>query len=150
MPDPITYDPNQTVPVSAAMLAEDLRLRSLTVTDDGGSTVNPDDFAAQIISGFLDDARKEAKPAAALPVWADLSDLDKGAALLFLSKRENEGTEYAIENYAARYFDNPALTGLGEREASEHAISMEADADTLLAGDYERLYDLALDADRKR
>jgi hypothetical protein len=85
-----------------------------------------------------------------LPAWADLSELDKGAALLFLSKRENEGTEYAIENYPARYFDHPALTALDDRDASEHAISVQDDADALLAGDCERLYDLALDADRKR
>lgn len=89
----------------------------------------------------------------ALPTWAELTDLDKGAALLHLHKREWEGADYAVENYPARYFDHPALTGLDERAACRHAVSVEADADRAgaLSGDeYERLYDLALDADRAR
>jgi hypothetical protein len=147
MPDPITYDPDLTVPVSAAMLAGDLRLRCLTVTDDGGSTVNPDDFAAQIIGGFLDDANRAT---AALPKWEDMSDLDKGAALLHLAKVENEGREYAIENYSAKYFEHPALTALDGKAASEHAVTVEDASVREPFEEWERLYDLALDADRKR
>jgi hypothetical protein len=150
MPDPITHDPNQTVPVSAAMLAEDIRQRSLTVTDDGGSTVDPDDFAAQIIGGFIDDARAAAKPAVPLPTWDQMSDLDKGAALLHLAKVENEGREYAIENYAAKYFEHPALTALNDRDASEHAATVEDASVREPFEEWERLYGLALDADRKR
>ena len=47
-----------------------------------------------------------------LPTWAQMSDLDKGAALLHLHKREWEGADYAEENYPARYFEHPALTSL--------------------------------------
>jgi hypothetical protein len=88
-----------------------------------------------------------------LPTWAQMTDLDKGAALLHLHKRDWEGEEYAIDNYPARYFDHPALTALKPREACRHAVSVEPDADdagALKMPEYERLYDLALDADDKR
>jgi len=93
------------------------------------------------------------EPTAALPTWAEMSDLDKGAALMHLHKREWEGDEYAEENYPAEYFDHPALTALSERAACRHAVSVEEAADNAGAtgGDeYERLYSLALDADRAR
>jgi hypothetical protein len=92
-------------------------------------------------------------PETSLPAWADLTDLDKGAALLHLHKREWEGDEYAIENYPARYFDHPALTALTPAQACRHAVSVEAaadDADATRGAEYERLYDLALDAGDKR
>jgi hypothetical protein len=88
-----------------------------------------------------------------LPTWAEMTDLDKGAALLHLHKREWEGADYAIENYPAEYFDHPALVALSPLQACRHAASVEDDADDagMLGGDeYRRLYDLALDADRKR
>lgn len=88
-----------------------------------------------------------------LPKWADMSDLDKGAALLHLHKRDWEGPEYAVENYPARYFEDPRLTALSPREACRHAVSVEDDAEwagALRGAEYERLYDVALDADRKR
>lgn len=91
--------------------------------------------------------------APALPTWAEMSDLDKGAALLHLHKREWEGSDYAIENYPAEYFEHPALTALSERDACRHAVSVENDADlagALGGGEYERLYELALAADRAR
>ena len=89
----------------------------------------------------------------ALPKWADMSDLDKGAALLHLHKRDWEGPEYAVENYPARYFEDPALTALSPREACRHAVSVEDDAEragALHGAGYERLYGLALDADHAR
>jgi hypothetical protein len=85
-----------------------------------------------------------------LPQWDDLSDLDRGAALLHIHKRDYEGREYAIENYPARYFDHPALTALDAIDASDHAATLETTALDLEPGEYERLYDLALAADRKR
>lgn len=88
---------------------------------------------------------------ASLPTWAELTDLDKGAALLHLHKREWEGEEYAESDYPARYFDHPALVALSPQAACRHAVSVEHDADDATRGaEYERLYDLALDADRKR
>jgi hypothetical protein len=88
-----------------------------------------------------------------LPTWNEMTDLDKGAALLHLHKRDWEGADYAEENYPARYFDHPALVALSERDACRHAVSVEmdaSDAGALRGEEYERLYDLALDADRAR
>lgn len=84
------------------------------------------------------------------PAWTELTDLDKGAALLHLHKREWDGAEYAVENYPARYFDHPALTVLSPVEASRHAASLRPGADALTAEEHERLYNLALDADDAR
>ena len=100
-----------------------------------------------------DNERNETVTDTELPTWAQMTDLDKGAALLHLHKREWEGVEYAIENYPARYFDHPALVALTPLQACRHAASVEDDADGAgaLGGDeYGRLYDLALDADQKR
>lgn len=85
-----------------------------------------------------------------LPAWDEMTDLDKGAALLHLHKREWEGAEYAESDYPCRYFDDPALLALAPLEACRHAVSVEADADALSDSENERLYDAALDADRAR
>lgn len=85
-----------------------------------------------------------------LPAWSEMTDLDKGAALLHLRKRRIEGPAYAVEEYPARYFDHAALTGLGEREACRHAVSVAADTPGLDTDEYRRLYDLALDTDNAR
>lgn len=85
-----------------------------------------------------------------LPTWAQMTDLDKGAALLHLHKREWEGADYAIENYPAEYFDHTVLAALSPGQACDHAASVESDAVALSADENERLYDLALDADDKR
>ena len=88
---------------------------------------------------------------ATLPTWAQMSDLDKGTALLHLNKCASEGSNYAAENYPARYFDHPALTALTPEEACQHALSLEDDADQAWRdGEAMRLYDLALDADHAR
>lgn len=83
-----------------------------------------------------------------LPSWDDLSDLDKGAALLHLHKREWEGGDYAEEHYPARFFDHPALTVMWPREASRFAASLEENAEDLSPDEHKRLYDLALNAER--
>ncbi|GGM27990.1 hypothetical protein GCM10011608_11040 [Micromonospora sonchi] len=56
-----------------------------------------------------------------LPGWADMSDLDKGAALLHDRARESEGDDYAAEHYPARYLRDPRLVALGPVEATAHA-----------------------------
>jgi hypothetical protein len=89
-------------------------------------------------------------PGTPLPNWAEMSDLDKGAALLFLHKIDWEGIEYAMSDYPARYFDHPALVALSPRGACAHAVSVEDDATSVSDGENERLYDLALEADRAR
>ena len=91
--------------------------------------------------------------AKSLPAWDEMSDLDKGAALLHLHKREWEGAEYAESDYPCRYFDDPDLVALSPLQACRHAVSVEDDAEragALKAPEYERLYDLALAADRAR
>ncbi len=88
-----------------------------------------------------------------LPTWAEMSDRDKGAALLHLHKRDWEGEEYAASEYPARYFDHPVLTALSPLAACRHAVSVESDAETagaLRGEEYQRLYDLALAADEAR
>jgi hypothetical protein len=79
-----------------------------------------------------------------LPTWDELSDLDKGAALLHIHKRDYEGISYAVENYPARYLDDPRLTALSSREASRHAAQFCDQAEALDTAEYERLYDAAL------
>lgn len=87
---------------------------------------------------------------ATLPAWVDLSDVDKGAVLLHLRKREWEGAQYAIEEYPARFFDHPALTGLEPREACAFAVSMRSFTRPLSNEERARLYDLALDEPDRR
>jgi hypothetical protein len=87
---------------------------------------------------------------APLPRWDGMSDLDKGAALMHLHKREYEGAEYAVEKYPARYFEHPGLAALDWRRASEHAASLIDDAEALAPEEHERLYNAALDADDTR
>lgn len=92
--------------------------------------------------------------ASRLPGWDDLTDLDKGAALMHVWKRHREGGPYATEHYPARYFDHSELVQLDERTASRHAACVagrwvEA-VERLGGGEVQRLYDLALDADRQR
>jgi hypothetical protein len=85
-----------------------------------------------------------------LPTWQNMSDLDKGAALLHLHKRGREGVGYAVEHYPARYLEDPALTVLDPVSASRHAASMADDADKLTPVEYGRLYDVALDEETRR
>lgn len=85
-----------------------------------------------------------------LPGWAEMSDLDKGAVLLHLHKRDYEGDRYAVENYPARYFDDPRLTALDSKDASAHAAQFEDQAETLSPDEYERLYDAALNEPERR
>lgn len=87
----------------------------------------------------------------ALPAWAEMSDLDKGAALLHLHKRDYEGVSYAVENYPCRYLDDPRLTALDAKAASRHAAQFGGEAEALTGEEYERLYDAALaEPDRRR
>ncbi len=83
-----------------------------------------------------------------LPTWDEMTDLDKGAALMHLHKREYEGGDYAVENYPAEYHDHPALVALSPWYASGHAAGLEDEAERLDSTEDERLYELALWADR--
>lgn len=89
-----------------------------------------------------------------VPTWEQMSDLDKGAALLHMHKVEREGREYAEAEYPCRYLDNPQLVALDGLAASWHAqrvtVTNTAIFERIGDDEYFRLYDLALDADRAR
>ncbi|GGM27995.1 hypothetical protein GCM10011608_11060 [Micromonospora sonchi] len=93
--------------------------------------------------------------AAGLPSWDHLTDLDRGAALMFVWKVRQEGEyAYARDNYPARYRDHPLLAALDAREACRHASAVAgswAEAiDRLGEAEVERLYDLALNYEREQ
>jgi hypothetical protein len=92
--------------------------------------------------------REHAAMMANLPGWDAMSDLDKGAVLLHLHKRDSEGDDYAVENYPAKFLDDPRLTGLDREDACAHAARFEDIAEELDGDEYGRLYDLALDYER--
>lgn len=89
-----------------------------------------------------------------LPIWDEMSDLDKGAALLHAAKAENEGDDYAREEYPVEYFDHPALLALDTAAACVHALKVTGGAedvfDQLGVVEWDRLYELALAADVER
>lgn len=86
--------------------------------------------------------------ATGLPTWDDMTDADRGAALMFAWKVQWERNyAYARENYPARYIDHPLLTALTESEACRHASAVAGTWDEakgrLGADAVQRLYDLA-------
>jgi hypothetical protein len=102
------------------------------------------------------EQREHADMMAALPGWDDMSDLDKGAALPHMHKRVNEGDDYAIENYPAKFIEDPRLTGLSRDDACAHVARLfpyEDDYDDLReenGDEAKRLYDLALNHEQGR
>jgi hypothetical protein len=84
-----------------------------------------------------------------LPTWDEMSDLDKGAALMHAWKRYREGTSYAVAHYPVRYFDHPALLALDDKAACDHAAKVSKGWQAWEDNEFDRLYDLALYADRK-
>lgn len=86
-----------------------------------------------------------------LPTWDEMSDLDKGAALLHCHKRRVEGNAYAIAEYPANYLEHPDLVALDDETASRHAAAVgSGKRRTLPVEEYRRLYDGALDEERRR
>jgi hypothetical protein len=85
-----------------------------------------------------------------LPTWDEMSDLDQGAALMHLHKRDYEGISYAVENYPARYLDDERLVTLDGRAASRHAAQFRELTGELDSDEYERLYTLALNEPDRR
>lgn len=92
-----------------------------------------------------------AKPwhlAVGLPAWDDMSDLDKGAALMFVWKAHWERDyAYAREHYPVRFVDDPRLVRLGPVEACRHASLVTGGhtraLDRLGVDEHQRLYSLA-------
>jgi len=100
-----------------------------------------------------------------LPTWDEMSDLDKGCALLFTWKVSRERSYiYARDNYPASYREHPLLVALDRKVACRHATAVAYDgrdryhpwfvrADDAVTErigrtEYDRLYQLALVADR--
>lgn len=81
--------------------------------------------------------------------WDELSDLDKGAILLFLIACETDGTSYAREHYPVKFLEHPELTELSTNEANDFALRFEDELEFGVPGDddqgteYQRLYNLA-------
>lgn len=77
-----------------------------------------------------------------------MSDLDKGAALLHMWKRQREGGGYAVQNYPCQYIEHPSLAALSRAEACRHAVSMcgsHREIEHKLGDvEHDRLYNLAL------
>lgn len=96
-----------------------------------------------------------------LPAWGELSDVDKGCALQYAAKRDNEGRDYATEEYPARFLDHPVLTALKPGDAcafvDRFGFELWADGwhgtgDNIVVSneDDDRLCKLARDAERAR
>lgn len=85
-----------------------------------------------------------------LPAWDQMSDLDKGAALMHAWKRSWEGPSYATEHYPTRYLDNPTLVALSEAEACKHTVRVTKGWKDWDIDEVSRLYDLALDEGQRR
>ncbi len=93
----------------------------------------------------------------ALPTWEQMSDLDKGAALLHVWKRDKDGASYAVREYPVRYLSDPALVDLSAsdrpaacRHAARVAGTWDGAHDRLGSDEVFRLYELALAEDERR
>lgn len=59
-----------------------------------------------------------------LPKWADLTDADKGAALLHDYYRGVHGGKEAVDSFPVRYADHTALLALDGDDACGHAADV--------------------------
>lgn len=96
----------------------------------------------------------EAENAVPFPTWEQMTDLDKAVALMHVWKRENDGAEYAIDNYPADYVDHPALVALRDEDACDHAKTVVGSIDEVFirvgADEYERLLNIDVDTEVTR
>ena len=83
-----------------------------------------------------------------LPEWDELSDLDKGAVLLFLSKVDYEGESYARENYPCEFLDDSDLMAMTSSQQCDAALVYDGSAEELDDDESERLHCLALEHTR--
>lgn len=116
-------------------------LRALDREMYGGDV--PRARVAELLVHIADARQTEGRP---LPQWAELSDLDKGCALLYLHKADYEGGDYARVHYPAKFLDNPLLASLPPGGACDYAEVFEEAALELHDAEHARLYDAALAA----
>jgi hypothetical protein len=88
-----------------------------------------------------------------LPTWDDMSELDRGAALMHVWKRDWEGSaSYAVENYPCEYIEDETLIALDPIEACRHAVAVADNwskiNDRIGEDEVERLYNRALSEGR--
>ena len=85
--------------------------------------------------------------AKSVPSWDDLTDHDKGAVIVYLRMREDEGRSYADENYPVCFRDNETLKSLSQHAANRYALlvigTLSHIEKTLGLQETYRLYDLA-------
>lgn len=98
--------------------------------------------AAELSAAVAAAREAEAVP---LPGWAEMDELDRGAALMYLAKADREGGDYARSNYPCRYLVDPRLVALDPAAACAHADVFQDRAQEMDADEYVRLCDLALD-----
>jgi hypothetical protein len=78
-----------------------------------------------------------------MPGWADMPDIDKGAAIAFLWRRGFDGGPTAFRETPCLYREHPALVALTPRQACNHAITLYLPAKALPRAEWQRLHDLA-------
>lgn len=139
------YGPDHEVTLAAAELRAAIKAAALTATEAACQKLR----AAIAKLPVSPERTTVTTPPTDLPTWAEMTDVDKGCALLHLHKRRWEGASYAIEEYPCRYLDNPRLVALAPQDACRHAVrvggSSEAAWDRLGEDEFRRLYELALD-----
>jgi len=83
-----------------------------------------------------------------LPEFDELTDIDKGAVIYFLSACESEGIYYALENYPAQFVDNEILVSLDSAGQSNYVLNNWEDLEELELGwaEEDRLVNLYLEA----
>lgn len=81
-----------------------------------------------------------------LPSWSEMTDVDRGCALLFRWKVEWERSYiYARDNYPAVYRDSPVLRALDRFDSCRHATAVVRESGlTSRDEEWQRLYDLAM------
>jgi hypothetical protein len=140
--------------VDDVLASEEYDVTSAWTCSHEGSKYNQRDL--RIVEVVHDEGR--AQMLAVLPPWTDLTDRDKGLALIYATNVADRGHAHAVESCPARFLDHPILVELRSDEAcayvdslgidltSNVAVLIGADESSLPWAEYQRLYGLA-DAD---
>ncbi|MEU8310458.1 hypothetical protein AB0C84_43530 [Actinomadura sp. NPDC048955] len=87
-----------------------------------------------------------------LPGWDEMSDYDRGWALLHVYERDKRGTQHALTYSAPRFADDPRLSSLSAEAASAHATKIVSTTDEIIEtigeDEYDRLIAVVADPPR--